>query len=107
MANWLGAKVGRLRKEAGFSLARFAEVAGCSKTYIWELEHNSRPRPSAEMVAKIAQALGVTSEFLLSESELAPTSDVVDEAFFILYRRLDSETKEKIRLIVEILGKGH
>ena len=56
-------------------------------------------------MARIAEALGVTSDFLVNDDESNPTSDVLDEAFYRQYRRLSTETKEKIRQMVNIWGK--
>lgn len=106
MGNPLGEKIRKLRKEKGFTLDRLAELTESSKSYIWELENKNPPRPSAEKVARIAEALGVTADFLMDRSGHAPTADVVDEAFYRQYRRLPDATKEKIRQMVDIWGKG-
>jgi transcriptional regulator with XRE-family HTH domain len=105
MSNVLGEKIHRLRKEKGLTLDGLAEAAGASKSYIWELENKNPPRPSAEKVARIAEALGVTSDFLVDDHEKDPTPDVVDQHFFRQYRRLPNPTKEKLRQMLEILGK--
>ena len=105
-ANALGDKIRSLRKEKGYTLDRLAELTGSSKSYIWELENKNPPRPSADKVAKIAEALGVTSDYLVDVAEGAPTPGVRDEAFYRQYRRLPDDTKEKIRQMVEIWGKG-
>lgn len=104
MANVLGEKIRRLRKEKGFTLDRLAEVTGSSKSYIWELENKNPPRPSAEKVSRVAEALGVTVDFLMDNGEATPTPDVLDEAFYRNYRRLPTETKEKLRQMLKIMG---
>ena len=104
MSNLLGEKIHRLRKEKGLTLDGLAEAAGASKSYIWELENKNPPRPSAEKVARIAEALGVTADFLFDDQEKDPTPDVVDKAFFRQYRRLPDPTKEKLRQMLKILG---
>ena len=47
-ANPLGDRIRNLRKEKGLTLDQLAEQSGSSKSYIWELENKSPPRPSAE-----------------------------------------------------------
>ena len=106
MPNLLGQKIRRLRKEKGLTLERLAEATGSSKSYIWELENKNPPRPSAEKVARIAEALGVTSDYLVDPNEGRPTEEVVDQAFFRKYKGLPNETKERIRQMVEIWSKG-
>jgi transcriptional regulator with XRE-family HTH domain len=56
-------KVGRAARHLG--LAGLAEMTGLSKTYLWELESQvPPPTPSAEVLAKLADALGVSMDFL-------------------------------------------
>ena len=47
MATTLGEKIRTLRKEKGYTLEKLAELTDSSKSYIWELENKSPPRPSA------------------------------------------------------------
>lgn len=100
----MGEKIRKLRKKKGYTLERLAEVSDSSKSYIWELENKNPPRPSAEKIAKIASALGVTSDYLVNEDESTPGVDTVDQAFFRRYRNMDANTKERIRQIVELWG---
>ena len=57
-ANPLGDRIRNLRKEKGLTLDQLAEQSGSSKSYIWELENKSPPRPSAEKLAKEVLRLG-------------------------------------------------
>lgn len=105
MATPLGKKIRDLRKERGYTLEGLAEKTDSSKSYIWELENKDPPRPSAEKVTKIAAALGVTSDYLMSKSQKAPGESVVDQAFFRDYQDLDETTKSKLRDLVQLWGK--
>ena len=102
MATTLGDKIRRLRKRKGFTLEKLGELTDSSKSYIWELENKNPPRPSADKIAKIAAALGVTADFLVDERESEPEASVVDDAFFRKYRNLDADTKDRIRRMVDI-----
>ena len=106
MPNTLGEKIRKLRKEKGYTLDRLAELTGSSKSYIWELENKTPPRPSADKVGRIAEALGVTADFLIDDSQTTPTEAVADDAFYRQYRNLDPQTKEKLRQMVDIWSKG-
>ena len=97
----LGDKIRALRKEKKLSLDQLAEQTDSSKSYIWELKNKDDPKPSAEKVARIASALNVTSEFLLSETVTPPGEEVIDEAFFRKYKTMPETTKKKIRKILE------
>ena len=103
MPTALGNKIRTLRKNKGYTLEKLAELAESSKSYIWELENNDPPRPSADKIAKIAVALGVTPDYLITES--VPIEDAKDTAFFRKYRVMRPETKEKIRRMADLIGE--
>lgn len=100
----LGDKIRALRKEKGYTLDKLAELAESSKSYIWELENKDPPRPSADKIAKIAVALDVTPDYLITED--VPIAEATDKAFFRKYQRMDSGTKEKIRKLLDLIGKN-
>lgn len=100
----LGDKIRKLRKDKGFTLDRLAELTDSSKSYIWELENKSPPRPSADKVARIAAALGVTADYLLDTTASLEVVDAKDEAFYRKYRQMEPTTKDKIRRMVDLWG---
>jgi transcriptional regulator with XRE-family HTH domain len=100
----LGDKIRDLRKKKGYTLEKLAELTESSKSYIWELENKSPPRPSGEKIARIAGVLGVTAEYLLDPTEKLQAADATDEAFYRKYRRMDPTTKDRIRRMVDLWG---
>lgn len=100
--NPLGDRIRNLRKAKGLTLDQLAEQSGSSKSYIWELENKSPPRPSAEKLSKIADKLGTTIEFLL-EGETSQ-EQAADAHFYRSYQKMDEPTKAKIRRMVELWG---
>jgi transcriptional regulator with XRE-family HTH domain len=105
----LGARVRELRKKAGLTLEQLAAQAEASKSYIWDLENERLPKPSADKLTKIAEVLRVTTEYLTG-ADKAPSHETAlmdsqDAAFFRKYRNLDDETKAKLRQILDIVGK--
>lgn len=101
MPSPLGDKIRELRKQKKLSLDQLAELTDSSKSYMWELENKDDPKPSAEKVARIATALDVTTEFLLSDSVTTPDEQVIDEAFFRKYKTMPEPTKKQIRKILD------
>ena len=101
MPSPLGDKIRELRKQKKLSLDQLAELTDSSKSYMWELENKDDPKPSAEKVARIATALDVTTEFLLSDSITTPDEQVIDEAFFRKYKTMPEPTKKQIRKILD------
>ncbi len=63
----LSQKIRQLREEKGFSLNKLAEMAEISKAYLSQLENNVSKQPSAEILFKIASALGTTIADLLDK----------------------------------------
>ncbi|CAH2403073.1 helix-turn-helix domain-containing protein [Mesorhizobium escarrei] len=102
MTTPIGEKIRTLRKQKGFTLDRLAELAESSKSYIWELENKDPPRPSADKISKIAMALDVTPDYLLTDA--VAVEDATDTAFFRKYRTMDPSTKEKIRKMLDLMG---
>lgn len=102
MATVLGEKIQRLRKEKKLTLEQLAEKSESSKSYIWELENKAPPRPSADKLSKIASQLGVTMEYLLDQEQKVTVADATDEMFFREYRKMDADTKKKIRAMVDL-----
>ena len=97
----LGDKLRALRQQKKLSLEQLAELTDSSKSYIWELENKDAPNPSADKISKIAAALDVTTEFLLSHTTASPDAEVVDEAFFRKYKAMPESTKKQIRKILD------
>lgn len=102
MSTPLGEKIRNLRKKKGYTLDKLAEMAESSKSYIWELENKEPPRPSADKIAKIAIALSVTPDYLITDS--VPVEDATDTAFFRKYQNMDPATKAKIRRMLDLIG---
>jgi transcriptional regulator with XRE-family HTH domain len=105
MSTVLGDKIRRLRKEKGYSLDKLAELSESSKSYIWELENKNPPRPSADKLAKIADKLDTTIEYLLDEGEALSSEDAADAKFYRQYRQMDEATRAKIRKMVKLWGE--
>ncbi len=106
MTSALGEKIRRLRKERELTLDKLAELTASSKSYIWELENKNPPRPSAEKLAKIAEKLGTTIEYLMAEGEAVTEEDAADANFYRQYRKMDPTTKAKIRRMVKVWGEN-
>lgn len=71
----LSQKIKQLRKKKGFSLSKLAETAGISKAYMSQLENSVSKQPSAEILFKIASALGTTIADLLDKPVRVQSSD--------------------------------
>jgi transcriptional regulator with XRE-family HTH domain len=59
-------------------------------------------RLSAEKLAKIAEKLDTTIEYLMDEGETFAEEDAADASFYRKYRKMPETTKEKIRQMVKL-----
>lgn len=64
----LAKRIREERERAGLTLDELAAEAEISKTYLWELEHDTKgqKKPSADVLLRLAKALSVTIADLLS-----------------------------------------
>lgn len=105
MATGLGEKLRTLRKDRQLTLDRLAEMAKLSKSYLWELENRASQRPSAEKLAALADALGVSASFFIEDDVRTPEERHLDEHFFRNYQQLEAPAKEQLRKILETFKK--
>jgi transcriptional regulator with XRE-family HTH domain len=98
----LGEKIKLLRKEKGLTLDELATKAESSKSYIWELENRADFSPSAQKLAKVAEALGVTLSYFLDDENAVSQDDAVDVGFFRKYQSMDAATKAKVRKMIDL-----
>jgi transcriptional regulator with XRE-family HTH domain len=74
----IGVRIKRYREERGMSATDLAETASISKSYLSELESggDSHRRPSADVLYRVAKALGVAMSDLLGRPIITePTSE--------------------------------
>ena len=106
MANLaLGKKIKTLRKEKDYTLQQLAEMIGSGKSYIWEIENRGLKRPSAEKLALIANALDVTTDFLINNEQAELSGDEDKEIFYRKLGRLKKDDRDKIMDMIEAWGK--
>lgn len=104
MSESLKEKLRAHRQKLGYSLDELARLSGSSKSYLWELENRETRKPSAEKLAKIAEVLGVTTDYLLDEkAEMDDTQ--IKEAFFRKFNRLEDDDKKRVQEMIEAWGK--
>lgn len=68
----IAARMKELRAERKISLQELADRAGTSKSHIWSLEQGRSRNPTIEMALSIANALGVSFDYLAGLSSDRP-----------------------------------
>lgn len=94
----LSQKIKQLREKKGFSLGKLAETAGVSKAYLSQLENSLSKQPSAEILFKIASALGTTIADLLDKPVRVHTEDFPELK--------DHNVPDELRELVQKRGKA-
>src|ERR1700730_107611 len=104
MPSSLGDKIRKHRLEKGYSLDKLAKRTDSSKSYLWELENRDTRKPSGEKLTRVAEALSVTTDYLLDESA-EPNENVLREAFFRKFNKLDPNDQKKIEQMIDAWRK--
>ena len=75
----IGERIQRLRGRRNWSQADLAELSGVKQSLLSRIERGSRPNPTADVLRKLATALGCTTDYLIGmhedkDSESEPTA---------------------------------
>jgi len=71
-----GKNIQKLRKEKKLTLTQLAEKTEISKSYLSHIERNIQTNPSIDVLVKIASALDVDIQTLLSQDQPSPQSTI-------------------------------
>lgn len=110
----LAARIRDRRQKAGLTLDQLAKKAGISKTYLWELESDEagEKKPSADVLLKIAKALGTTLADLMGLPTVKADAGTIDlpESLLEFARRMEKIkqrlTKEELRELASMRFRG-
>jgi len=97
----IGEKVKLLRMDMGLTLDKLAKFASVSKSYIWDIENGKVPRPSAENVFAIANALMVDTEFLIND-DYKLNGDDEAKIFTKKYLSLSEDKRKSINDLINL-----
>jgi transcriptional regulator with XRE-family HTH domain len=93
------------RKDKGLTLEQLAEKVGSSKSYMWQLETDPNIKPSVQLIAKIADALDVTVDYLINSDKSEMDSDEEALVFYRGFKGLDETSKKMIKEQIKYLKK--
>lgn len=101
----LSEQIRKRRQEEGLSVAELARLAQVSKAYISQLENNiNGVRPSADVLLRIASALGTSVSALLEKQDNNQLANIPEELQkFALVEHLP---EEEIQLLARIEYRG-
>ena len=111
MDETIGHRIRATREQLGWSQIKLAEESGVGRSAIGKYE-SDKLEPGAANLAKIADALGVTADYLLGRYEPSPADDEAfeirerlrrDPDFRILYDLITRSSPEHIRAATAML----
>lgn len=102
MQSFIGRNIKRLREEKNMTIQKLADRIGAKKSYIWKLENRTPKNPSTVRLTEIADVLGVSVGSLLQEN--SSIGELEEDHFaWEKYKKLDSETKSKVRQFIDMM----
>ena len=106
MPSILGTKIRRHREALGLTLEKLAEKIDSTKSYVWELENKDGVRPSADKVFRLAEALDVTAEYLIDDTQKNPKPKEKDVVLFRKLQSLSQPEKDLLEKFINSLAPG-
>lgn len=100
----------RIRERKGWTQNHLAVVSGVPQPSIWRLENGLILNPKTSLLRKLAEALEVSMEYLLTEDESTSFDEIlrhdeVGQAVFRGYEKLNDHGREQLKSFVEWLNE--
>jgi transcriptional regulator with XRE-family HTH domain len=100
----------KIRERKGWTQNHLAVVSGIPQPSIWRLEKGLILNPKTSLLRKLAAALEVSMEYLLTEEDSLSFDEIlrhddVGQAVFRGYERLNDQGKEQLKSFVEWLNE--
>lgn len=91
----LGNRIKIFRIEQKMSISELAEKAGVAKSYLSSIERNKQTNPSIQFIEKVSEALGVTVNELLYNSDEVEIEHLDQEWLEIVLDAMQSGVSKK------------
>lgn len=98
-----GAKLKELRTSHNMTLKQLADALGTSKAYIWQVENNSNPNPSASLVLGAAKVFNVSPYDLFQVGDHSEGGENLDTSIISDYFKLKKRDQMIIANLVSSL----
>ena len=104
MQSPLGKNIRKFRRASDLTIEQLATAIGSQSAYVWKLENRTPKNPSRQKIQAIAKTLSITVEQLYSEENIYDFDNSEDKAYFDKFMKLDSDSKYKIKQIIDIFS---
>jgi len=103
--NTVGQRIRVARRAAGYSQGEFARLIGCAQSTLSEIESGETHLPSAPVLAKMTEILGMTDRWVLyGEDGEIQTPTPEEQELLTNFRRLSDEARRAIAETVKALA---
>ena len=99
-----GQKIKSRREQLGLTQSELGKLLGISQNTINQYENKNWKNPSAKVVAKLAEALGVPTIYLLDEN-CQVLDDASEEVLLTKFRKLNTRNQKLAIEIIKTLDK--
>ena len=100
----IGQKIALRREQLNLTQAELGKLLGISQNTVNSYENKNWKNPSAKVVAKLAEALGVPTIYLLDEN-CQVLDDANEEVLLTKFRKLDKKDKKLAIEMVKLLAE--
>ncbi|MBD8071322.1 helix-turn-helix domain-containing protein [Bacillus sp. PS06] len=99
-----GTVIREIRVDKGISLNKLSKLSGVSKSYISFIERGKQTNPSISVIERIASALDIDVDVLLSK-EKNKENDTLNEEIVALAKRMSTSdlSNQNIKMLQELL----
>jgi len=101
----LGQAIREIRQEVGVTQKNLAEAAGIDQSYLSMIESDQRRNPGTKVIARLAQALQISIDDLVSRAGYLPRStpdDPLSDRAVRLFRQLPRWRQEDVLAQLEL-----
>ncbi len=100
----IGDKIRKLREEKGITQTELARLSKLTSVAICNIENGKRPVPSSGTLQKLASALHVTTDYLLSDEEEFSDEDILrDPNIKMMFESAKGLTKEDLKGVISYI----
>ncbi|MFH1491167.1 MAG: helix-turn-helix transcriptional regulator [Pseudomonadota bacterium] len=104
----LAEKITAIREKRGWNMSKLAKVSDIPQPTIWRLEKGIIAEPRTRILQQLAEALGVSTDYLLREEDTMSfdellRNDELGQAVFRGYEALNAQNREQVESFVRWL----
>ena len=101
IAKIIGQRIRNYRTQKGLSQEKLAELAGCHRTYIGQLERGEK-NATLESVEKIASAMDISLSELFDKLGKSGSNNIAAKCYDLVASKNEAEQKQLYKMLQEM-----